>query len=165
VPRTGPSTVSILRMADLKRKGDLAELMVAADLLRQGYRVAFPYGEDWEADVLVLRAGALERVQVKHARSDGVVIQLKCFSQTVQAGRIRSVKRYTADMIDWLAVWDSSTGMCCYVPASELGQGRRTIHLRITPASSGRRKGVRMASDYRRLERGVEPAGLEPATS
>jgi hypothetical protein len=31
-----------------KAKGDLAELKVAADLRARGYKVAFPYGEDWE---------------------------------------------------------------------------------------------------------------------
>jgi hypothetical protein len=30
-------------MAPLKAKGDLAEMMVAADLLRRGYKIAFPY--------------------------------------------------------------------------------------------------------------------------
>jgi hypothetical protein len=30
-----------------KAKGDLAELKVAADLRARGYRIAFPYGEDW----------------------------------------------------------------------------------------------------------------------
>jgi hypothetical protein len=36
-------------VAPLKPKGDLAEMMVAADLLRRGHRVAFPHGEDWLA--------------------------------------------------------------------------------------------------------------------
>jgi hypothetical protein len=30
-------------MATTKTKGDLAELMVAADLRRKGYKLAFPY--------------------------------------------------------------------------------------------------------------------------
>lgn len=33
-------------MAATKAKGDLAELMVASDLRRKGYKVAFPFGED-----------------------------------------------------------------------------------------------------------------------
>ena len=45
-------------MATLKQKGDLAELMVALDLRRRGYKVAFPYGEDWDYDLIVeLRDG------------------------------------------------------------------------------------------------------------
>jgi hypothetical protein len=59
-------------VAALKRKGDLAELRVAADLMARGHRIAIPYGEDWDYDMIVCRGGRLERVQVKHARSDGL---------------------------------------------------------------------------------------------
>ncbi|HVL95816.1 MAG TPA: group I intron-associated PD-(D/E)XK endonuclease [Solirubrobacteraceae bacterium] len=67
-------------MAEPKPKGDLAELMVAADLLRQGHRVAFPYGEDWDADLIVLRGRRLERIQVKHAVARDGVMVLRCRS-------------------------------------------------------------------------------------
>jgi hypothetical protein len=36
-----------------KAKGDLAELKVAADLRARGYKIAFPYGEDWDFDLIV----------------------------------------------------------------------------------------------------------------
>ena len=42
------SRVSAYRplIAPLKAKGDLAEVMIAADLIRRGYKIAIPYGED-----------------------------------------------------------------------------------------------------------------------
>ena len=44
-----------------KAKGDLAELKVAADLRARGYRIAIPYGEDWDFDLILCRSdGALE---------------------------------------------------------------------------------------------------------
>jgi predicted AAA+ superfamily ATPase len=49
-----------------KAKGDLAEAMVFADLMRRGYKVALPYGEDWDYDFVVCRDGTLERLQVKY---------------------------------------------------------------------------------------------------
>ena len=39
-------------MAPLKTKGDMAELIVAADLVKRGFRVAFPFGEDCDWDCL-----------------------------------------------------------------------------------------------------------------
>ena len=30
-------------------------MMVAADLMRRGYKIAFPYGEDWDYDLIVCR--------------------------------------------------------------------------------------------------------------
>jgi Holliday junction resolvase-like predicted endonuclease len=59
-------------MAPLKQKGDLAEMLVAADLVRRGYKVALPFGEDWDYDLIVDRDGRLERVQVKYTESNGV---------------------------------------------------------------------------------------------
>ena len=41
------------RMAPLKQKGDTAELAVALDLRRRGYRICFPYGEDSDYDLIV----------------------------------------------------------------------------------------------------------------
>ena len=48
---------------NLKGKGDLAELMVAADLRRRGFKVAIPFGEDCDFDLVLIREDALERVQ------------------------------------------------------------------------------------------------------
>ena len=116
-------------MADLKRKGDLAELMVAADLVRQGYRVALPFGEDWEADLLADRGSVLERVQVKHTTPKSGVVEINAYSLSLTAGRIRQIKRYTSDSIEWLAAYEPTSRRCFYVPAHELGEGRSTITL------------------------------------
>lgn len=62
------------RPLNLKSRGDFAELMVAVDLLRHGYKIAIPYGEDCDFDLVLIRGNQLERVQVKHARADGSVI-------------------------------------------------------------------------------------------
>ena len=40
--------------------------MTAADLIRRGYRIAIPYGEDWDLDLIFCRDQRLER-----ATSDG----------------------------------------------------------------------------------------------
>ena len=136
-------------MAPLKSKGDLAELMVAADLMRRGYKIALPYGEDWDFDLIVCRDGRkLERVQVKHARSDGEVIRVKCFSHSLTKGKIRKTKYYTGRTVDWLAVYDPTTDRCYYVPAAELGTGVSVLHLRVKEARNSQRMGIRYASDY-----------------
>jgi len=135
-------------MAPLKQKGDLAELAVALDLRRRGYRLAFPYGEDCDYDLIVDRGGKLERVQVKHVHSDGNVLEIRCGSHSLTNGRVRATKRYTADMIDWLAAYDASSERCYYVPASLLGNGRSLISLRLTPARNNQLARIRMAEDF-----------------
>jgi hypothetical protein len=132
-----------------KAKGDLAELKIAADLRGRGYKIAFPYGEDWDYDLILCRSdGRLERVQVKHGYSDGNRLPVKCCSASLTNGRVRQTKHYTARMIDWLAVWDRSTDRCFYVPASELGSGMNVMHLRLSPCRNGQFRGIRSAEDY-----------------
>ncbi len=122
--------------------------MGAADLRRRGFKVAFPFGEDWDYDLILERAGKLERVQVKYAEGDGARIFVKAQSHSLTNGKIRSTKRYTAETIDWLAVYDAQSARCYYVPAGELGDGMSRMTLRTAPAGNNQRRGVRLATDY-----------------
>lgn len=124
---------------NLKAKGDFAELMVAADLRRRGFRIAIPFGEDCDFDLILIGPSWLERVQVKYAKSDGAVIRIKCFSHSLTNGKIRQTKHYTAESIDLLAVYDGTSSRCYYVPAAELGSGRSVLHLRLRPATTADR--------------------------
>lgn len=133
---------------NLKAKGDLAELKVAVDLLERGHKIAIPYGEDCDFDLVLIRNNRLERVQVKHATSDGSVICVRCRSHSLTNGKIRRTKQYTAETIDLLAVYDATTRRCYYVPAEELGEGRANLHLRLKPARNGQRLRTRRAENY-----------------
>jgi Holliday junction resolvase-like predicted endonuclease len=136
-------------VATTKTKGDLAELMVAADLRRKGYKIAIPFGEDWDYDLIFERDGKLHRVQVKYAESNGSILTVRCRSHSLTNGKVRRVKRYTAAMIDFLAVYDRSTNRCYYVPAQKLGAtGRSVMHLRVAPARNGQRLGINFAENY-----------------
>ena len=134
-------------MAPLKQKGDLAELMVAADLRRRGYKIALPYGEDWDYDLIIERCGALERVQVKHTTSDGSVVFVKCCSHSLTNGRVRATKHYTAETVDWIAVWDATARTPYYVPSSVF-DGHSQLTLRLTPARNNQSRKIRDARDF-----------------
>src|SRR4051812_45954202 len=138
-------------MAPLKQKGDTAELAVALDIRRRGYPVCFPFGEDCDYDLVVDRGDRLERVQVKYTESDGAVIHVRCRAISVTNGKVVNTKCYTANEIDWLAIFDATTERCYYVPASHLGAGRHMMHLRLMPARSGRKQGINWAEDFLRF--------------
>ncbi len=157
-------------MAALKTKGDLAELKVAVDLVARGCRLSFPFGEDLDYDIVADYEGRLHRVQVKHSTSDGRVIAVKCLSHSLTAGRVRSTKHYSAAMVDWIAVYDSTTDRCYYVSSWILGiKGRSGVSLRLVPTLNGQSIGIRRAEDYLNpdfsRDPSMEPAGIEPATS
>lgn len=157
-------------MAPLKQKGDLAELKVATDLIDRGCRISIPFGEDCDYDLIADFDGRLHRVQVKHTRSDGRIILVRCRSHSLTNGKIRATKRYTAATVDWIAVYDCTTERCYYCPSRELGErGRSGLTLRLQPPRNGQRIGIRNAEVYTEpnfsLDPSVEPAGIEPATS
>jgi PD-(D/E)XK endonuclease len=155
-------------MASLKTKGDLAELKVATDLVRRGYCIAIPFGEDHDFDLILCRDGNLERVQVKYTESNGKFVIVRTRSHSLTNGRVKRTKRYTAEMIEWIAVYDRTTDRCYYVPSSELGNGRSDFHLRLTEPLNCQKVGIRYAGDYLDpviTRPTMEPAGFEPATS
>jgi hypothetical protein len=135
------------RVAPLKQKGDLAELMIAADLRRRGYKVAFPFGEDWDYDLIIERGGALERVQVKYFASTGSVVYVRCYSHSMTNGRVRATKHYTARTVDWIAVWDATTATAYYIP-SVVFDGYSILTLRLVPTRNGQTERTRDASDF-----------------
>jgi hypothetical protein len=122
--------------------------MIAADLVRRGYKIAIPYGEDWDFDLIVCRDEKLERVQCKYTKSDGVVVGANCRSRSLTNGKIKATKYYTAATIDWLGVYDATSDRCYYIPAVELGTGRHEMSLRLVPTRNNQRRGIHIAEDY-----------------
>jgi hypothetical protein len=76
------------------------------------------------------------------------VITVRCTSNSLTNGRVRATKHYTAAMIDWLGVWDATTGRCYYIPATQLGAGMRMMSLRLAPTRNHQTARIRMAADY-----------------
>jgi PD-(D/E)XK endonuclease len=157
-------------VAPLKRKGDIAELQVAADLATRGCQVLFPFGEDCDYDLAADFEGRLHRVQVKYTKSDGRVIVVRCRSHSLTNGKVRRTKVYTAAMVDWIVVFDATSDRCYYVPSRVLGvHGVTDLRLRLVPARNGQLLRIRPAEDYLdpdfSQDPSVEPAGFEPATS
>lgn len=87
----------------------------------------------------------MEKVQVKYTSSDGAVVIVRVESSSAW---IRH--KYSPEEVDWLAVFEPTTGYCFYLPPSVWG-GRCRVNLRLTPPSNGQRKGIRFASEYSRL--------------
>ena len=139
---------SFVGVAPTKQRGDQAELAVAADLAARGYRVLFPFGEDCSYDLAIDDGTSFARIQVKFVSAKKNVLVVPCRTNSLTNGKVRHIKHYTASMIDWLAAFEPVSGDCFYIPASELGDGRWGISLRLGPAANNQKRGVRMASDY-----------------
>ena len=110
---SGPSSLS--SVASLKRKGDLID---------RSCQISIPFSEDCDYDLIADKDGQLHRIQVKYTESDGCTITVRCRSHSLTKGKVRQTKYYTAQTIDWIAVYDRTSDRCYYCPASELGTGK-----------------------------------------
>jgi hypothetical protein len=132
-----------------KEKGDRAELIVAADLSRRGYRIAFPYGDNWPYDLILCRKpDQFERVEIKFTESDGEAVLARASTHSTVNGHRQNTRKYTLSTIDWLAVYDATSDACYYIPSKELGKGITMLSLRLTKPKNNQLKGIRWASEY-----------------
>lgn len=130
--------------AKTTEKGEIGEAMVIADLIRQGHDVAIPFGHNQPFDLVVIRKedGRLEKVQVKYTTSDGRVVFAKVESTSAWVRH-----RYTADEVDWLAVYDVTSDRCYYLPSS-VWDGLTKLNLRLESTANGQQKLIRYAADF-----------------
>ncbi len=130
-------------MAITKQKGDLAEVAIMKDLLKKGYKVSIPFGEDNKYDLIVLKKNKFLRLQCKYSKVKNNMIRVRCRS----ANNWKLLK-YTAKDIDYIVVYNIVNDTCYYIPSKMFKNGRNAINLRLTPPKSGRRKDVNWASNF-----------------
>ncbi len=134
-------------MGKTNAKGEIGEAIILADLQRQGHGIAIPFGHDLPFDLIVVRKenGALEKVQCKYTTSNGRVVVARIMSNSAWV-----THRYTKEEVDWIAVYDSTSDRCFYLP-SVIWDGQVAVSLRLTPTINGQAKGIRFAKDFTRL--------------
>lgn len=128
-------------------KGEIGEAKVMADLIGQGHDVAIPFGHNQPFDLIVIRKedGRLERIQVKYTRSDGQVIIARIESSSAWVRH-----KYTADEIEWMAIYEALTDRCFYLP-SDVWRDRHRVNLRLTPPANGQKRFIRYADEFTHL--------------
>jgi len=110
---------------DDKTKGDVSEQVIITDLLKQGYSVSQPIGDNDRYDLILDADGVLHRLQVKTARvDDNGSIAFSCKS-TYKLSNNNVSKSYTSDEIDAYAIYCPETADIAYVdievaPKSEM---------------------------------------------
>jgi hypothetical protein len=131
-------------MAITKEKGDLGQSLIMADLLKRGFKVLLPLGEDWKFDLVLFREGKFERVQCKYDGINTDFCIVRCNSSNSW-----KVHKYTSEEIDWMACYHKASDTCYYLPSSMLGEnGRKAVNLRINPAKNNQKKGILEAKDF-----------------
>ena len=102
---------------DIERgwRGDASEALVAADILRNGYDVAYPHGHEQKYDLIIDVGWDLLRVQIKTARDyDEYRYELEI-----------SPEKYPDSTVDIFAGATHEEGTAIYVPAHKMGKTQR----------------------------------------
>lgn len=126
---------------DTKSSGERTEAVVLAELLKEGYVVLLPFGDNQRYNMVVESAGRFIRIQCKTARMRGIAsFSFKVCS--TYAHRNRPQRTYRGDA-DVFAVYLPDNGQVYMIPVDEVGVSEARLQL----AGSLRKHG-RVAESY-----------------
>jgi hypothetical protein len=143
-----------LKKRDTKSVGDQSEAMVLAALVRRGYHVLIPFGENNRYDLVIEIEGSFFRIQVKTGRLRNGVIWFNCYSSHAHRKGV-SCRRYIGE-IDYFGVYCPDVQSVYMVPIED---ARFRGCLRVDRPKNGQLKKMRWASDFL-LERMAGQVGL-----
>ena len=124
-------------------KGDVAEMLVAAELLRRGYRVSRPLSNGCPYDLILDDGRRLYKIQVKAARKAKECIRAVLCSSKWHRGRTPVLYYTTCD-----AVIVVETDSLLFFVFSGDDLKSQEMRLRTFPAKNNQEKGIRNAADY-----------------
>lgn len=134
-------------MHEKKAKGDLAVACVIARLIELGWHVGVPLTEHAPYDLFAEKEGKVHTVQVRYATP--AASQIRARLSSIWADRRGNHRRPRCrGQFTVLAVYAPGLGVF-FVTDEELGDNRKEVCLRISPAGNCQKKGVRMADDFR----------------
>ena len=127
-----------------KTKGSIAELATALQLTKEGFTISFPFGENQRYDLVAERSGKFLRIQVKYSTPKNGTLRVNC-----QSSNNWSVRSYTSEDIDLIAVYDGLKGDIYFVESSKLKKNR--ILLRLQPTKNKQDKLIRYAKEFNKI--------------
>jgi len=129
---------------DTKSVGDASEAMMIGILVRAGYLVSIPFGENHRYDLIIDGDDGLKKVQVKTGRlRNGAVLYNCCSTHTHRGG---PASRPYVGEVDYIAVYCPDTESAYMVPIGETVATLGT--LRIAPTTNRQTKRIRWADRY-----------------
>lgn len=104
-------------MKNIPRQGEKSELAVASELMTKGYGVSFPFGHNYQYDLIVDKDGSLYRIQVKTAKQeDGNRYYIQA-----------DADHYNKEYVDLLAGYSEDKRDIFYIPVEEASGKRQRV--------------------------------------
>ena len=126
-----------------KDAGNLSEAMILAALVRAGYAVLRPFGDNLRYDLAIDKGGTFLRVQCTTGYFVNGTIGFPVSSSQAHRGHGRQGYKGQADLF---AVYYPLLNKVYVIPVDACGRGH--CRLRIEPPKNNQKKRVRYAKDY-----------------
>ncbi len=127
---------------DKKTKGTVAEMYVAAHLIENGWRVAFPIGENQQYDLIAEKEGRFVRIQVKYADPRKGALIVNCRSSNNW-----SVLHYTKKEIDVIAAFNPQNKQIYFIPVKKINHS--ALNLRVDPLRNNQKLNIHLAENFK----------------
>ncbi len=124
-----------------KLKGDIGELITAQELLKRGWHIAFPYGENHKYDLIAEKEGVMRRIQVKSVMPKNGVLHINCRSSNNW-----SAVSYSKKDFEVLAAVDLKASKVYFIPSEKMC--KNLINLRLESTKNSQKKGINLAEDF-----------------
>ncbi len=129
-------------------KGNIAEAAIALEAIKAGIDVLKPVAEHGRYDLLFDLGHRVLRVQCKWGALDrelGVICVRVGGSRHTPKGYVTST--YSATEVDAIGVYCGELDKCFVVPI-RLAEGKRQLHLRVSPPRNSQRACINLAGEY-----------------
>lgn len=121
-------------MKDTKIIGEISEAAITLALLKRGYSISKPIGENSRYDLIVEIDGKLNKVQCKTAKlkNDVVIAGISRVVRTKKNGGYQKIS-YDNNDVDFFGIYCPDTNVCYLVPFAECP--KTEIRFRVKPSS------------------------------
>ncbi len=128
-----------------KRKGETTEAIIISEMMKRGFDVSVPFGENTRYDLVLDKGKELKRVQCKTGRLKGDVVKFNTASTT--SNYTETVEKDYSEQVDLFIVSCYENDGLYQIPIEEIPNSE--MKLRIQEPKNNQKKGINWAKDYR----------------
>lgn len=126
-----------------KSIGDISEGFVIAELLKNGFNILLPFGDNCRYDLVVDTKKGLKKLQVKTGR----IREGKILFNTRSVNRDTNKSRHYNGQIDYFSVYVPEINQVYMMHVND--SPRQHATLRIDEPKNSQSKGIKLARDYK----------------
>ena len=133
-----------------KHKGDIAEHAVAQKVIESGWNVLWPDSDACRYDLVAEKDGCFVRIQAKYVTAKNGHLEVNCRSSNNW-----SVKPYTRDEIDVMAVYEPDNRNVYFIPVDKIN--KKAFNLRVLKAKNNQAAKLHLAEEYLSFDKSICP--------